>query len=161
MFHSSGLTWSSQHLFSRVHKLHSDAALNPFGACHELDVRVHLGPRPIFSWASLSPASGFTFCCWTVGGCQSKGETMAWTCATLLFWAKEVYLELSWPAWLEERCVLIGAAPNSAAIHLSTGRFQLPGCICLFKSFVLLPLSRWWKRSETSSSTAQQAEKYI
>lgn len=141
MFHSSGLTWSSQHLFSCVHKLYGDAVLNSrssilFGACHELDAHLGRCAQPIFSRASLSPASGFAFCYWTVGGCRSNGETGAWTCATLLFWAKGVYSELSRLARLEERRVSIRATPNSAAIRLFPGRFQLAGCICLFKSFV-------------------------
>lgn len=81
VFYSSGLTWSSQQAFSCIHKLSSDAALkHPFGACQESEVHVHPGrcPQPIYSRASLSPASGFCI------DSRSNRGTMAWTCATLL-----------------------------------------------------------------------------
>lgn len=74
MLHSCSLTCWSQRLFSCIHKLYSDAVFNSHSSIFlvllfplpgmNIDAHVQLSccPRPIFSRASLLPASGFAFC---------------------------------------------------------------------------------------------------
>lgn len=181
MLRSCGLTCWSQHVFSCIHKLYSDTAFNSHSSIllvllfplpgMNIDAHVHLGccPRPIFSRASLLPASGFAFCYWTTEGCQSNWGNcgidlrypLLGKSSLCIHWF--LVLGIEYAGQLDYKRDVYWSEPGKILLPsvCSPAGSNWLAAFAYSNLFVFLLLSRWWKHSETSSSTTQQAEKYI